>query len=242
MDTVKAKMSTLKKRKQEAIFQAEQEEDDLVSLNQTCETTEEEVKELQELISKKEDELDEMESQIAATIAKISETEKSGEDSLQAKKILENRNTMDDEKTNRLQGELDQYSDEGSGVVEKVDEMTKEITELEEQLDIEEERFEVAENRVKELELEVTNVGNTLRATETADSNTKDRLESGDAMIDDLEEKKNAEEAEAIELEEQSKELEQQLDELERVLAEKKEDHYKEKAAMEALLNEINEM
>lgn len=242
MDSVKKKISTLKKKLAESIKNAEYEEEEFANNNAEAQATEEEVKELQEIVITLEDELDAIESQMSTSTSKIIEVEKIGDESLQQKKILENRNTMDADKVDRLTHELQTHTEHGTEVTERLETVQAQLVELEEKLDIEEERFEVADGRVKELEVEVTNVGNTLRSTETNDMQTNLRIESADVQLTDLEDKKTESEEAAVELEEQAKQLELELDEHEVTLAAKKEEYAQSKSQMESCLNEINDM
>jgi len=242
MDSVKKKISTLKKKLSEAIKNAEAAEEELADQKAEADATEEEVKELQEEVMSLEDELDAIESQMSTSTSKIIEVEKMGDESLQAKKILENRHTMDSDKIDRLSNEMESTPQQNQTVTEKFEGFQVKLVELEEKLDIEEERFEVADGRVKELEVETTNVGNTLRSTETSDMQANLRIESSDVQLNELDDKKTESEAAAVELEEQAKELELLLDEHEVTLAAKKEECAQCKSQMECCLNEINDM
>merc|ERR1712080_536406 len=79
-------------------------------------------------------------------------------------------------------------------------------------LDNEDERVETADARVKELEAEVTQVGNSLRSMEICEKEGTDRVSSSDSKMIDMEEKYKARDIEATELESKSEELEQQSD------------------------------
>ena len=65
-----------------------------------------------------------------------------------------------------MEAELADLNEKNAAVMSDLEEISVGLAELEEQLDVEEERVETADGRVKQLESEVTQVGNSLRSME----------------------------------------------------------------------------
>ena len=116
------------------------------------------------------------------------------------------------------------------------------VAEEEEELDQQEERIEIADARVKELEVEVTQLGNSLRSMEINEGQAVERTQSGDVRINESQKKYEEIEARAIKFEEKSKELDQLCDDAEDRLSAVKSQYEVDKAELDQLLAEINEM
>ena len=173
---------------------------------------------------------------------KLAEAEKLHEEHDQARRILENRGKSDGGRISRLQAELDELTELNNEVVEKYTDLTQVLAEGEERLDQEEERCEIADTRVKTLEVEVTQVGNTLRSMEINEGQASVRTESGDTKISEMEAKYQDMESKAAEFEERAKELERRQEELDEELQIEKDKYNQTKTEFDALCAHINEM
>ena len=116
------------------------------------------------------------------------------------------------------------------------------VTEKEEELDQEEERCELSDVKVKNLEVEVTQVGNSLRSMEINEGEACSRTKSGDEKITEMQKKHDDMEARAVKFEEKSAELEQELESKEDELNEAKNQYSASKEQMDAVISEVNEM
>ena len=116
------------------------------------------------------------------------------------------------------------------------------VAEAEENLDQEEERVENADASVKELEVEVTQVGNSLRSMEITEGQAIVRTESGNSRISEMSQKFEEMETKAQKFEERSKELEEEFDKLDEELNIVKDAHSKEQIEFDNLMAEIAEL
>ena len=74
---------------------------------------------MQASLAKLEDDLDAAESRLSELTTRLNEAEKQTDESLRARKELGNRCKNDDDRLNRLQAELDEYTDKNDELEEK---------------------------------------------------------------------------------------------------------------------------
>jgi chromosome segregation ATPase len=242
MQAVRSKMATLKAKLEEADRQAKEAEDELAGVNTKADEQEALAVELNEELSKVEDDLDAAESKHHELTSNVGEAEKSTDEHDQAKKILENRGSSDAGRLSRLESDVAEITSEIAELEEKFESCSLEVAEAEEQLDQEEERCETADARVKSLEVEVTQVGNSLRSMQINEDQANERTMSGDTAIGDKDGNRGLMEERAIAAEERVKGLEDEYDKLDAELADAKEKYIKENEELNSVLAEINEM
>lgn len=242
MDAVKKKIGTLKAKQKESEEGALYEEAILQEIISKAEALEEQNTLINDEMGALEDELDAMESKLSANLAKLTEVEKAGDESMQAKKILENRGAKDMSKSQRLELEYQATQEENEKFRAELEKVTEEMLICEEEFDTHDERLEVADNRVKELEVEVTQVGNTLRSIETAEGQCSIRSQSGQTIIEEHSSKLKETEDDAVGFEEKVRELEAELEGLEENLAGGKEEFARVKQELDSFINQLAEM
>jgi len=189
-----------------------------------------------------EDELDSIESRNMELAEKLIQAHKGLDENGQAKKILENRGKQDAEKIDRLEKELEETQAKNAQIVEQLNAIQEEIDEYEGKLDDQDERLENAEDEVKSLEVDVTQIGNTLRSMEINDTASNEKNDSTDLQIMDLGEKLMAKEQEASEWEAKDAALNEMQDGCDAELAEAREKHECTKREFDSVLAEIAEM
>ncbi|XP_012560521.1 tropomyosin-1 [Hydra vulgaris] len=242
MQAVRNKMATLKAKLEEAEKAAFDAEEELKATNEKADQAEERVTELTKELNDLEDQLDASESKMTSLQEKLAEAEKLHEEHDQARRILENRGRSDGGRISRLQDELDELTNLNNKVVETFNELTQILAEADEKLDQEEERRDIADAKVKLLEVEVTQVGNTLRSMEINEGQASVRTECGDTKISEMEAKYQEMEARAAEFEEKAKRLERRQEELDEELQLEKDKFNQTKTEFDALCAHINEM
>merc|ERR1712159_149827 len=242
MRAVKSKLSALHQKHAEAVKAAEECEAELADINSNAEALEQmaEVKtaELNEI----EDQLDAAESKLQEFISNLGASEKSGEEGLQAKKQLENRAQNDSKFAGDLQTELDDLNAKNEEVVEKLATLLADLQECEEKLDLEDERVETHDIRVKQLEVEVTLVGNSLRSMEICEKEGNERVSHSDNKMVSWENRYKEKDEEATVNEARSAELEEQSDAKDEELNQARAQYDATKVEFDALIAEIAEI
>lgn len=242
MNAVRSKMATLKAKLQEAEAHALEAEEELLQTNGKADATEEKIQELNNFSSDLEDKLDEAESKLISLQEKLNEAEKFSDEHTQAHKILENRGKSDNTRLCSLEEEQASLVVQNLGLQEKFELVSVSLAEMEEGYDEEEERCETSDARVKELEVEVTQIGNSLRSMEINEGQAVERSEGGDSKISVMREKYESMEARAMEYEQKTADREAQYDDAEEELAKAKDKYNSTKQDLDNLLAEIAEM
>merc|ERR1711881_116373 len=189
-----------------------------------------------------EDQLDAAESKLQTYTTQLMTEEKSSEESLQARKQLENRGTNDSARIEQLTKELEDLNEKNCSCEEQLAALQEQLIKSEEELDQEDERVEAADTRVKQLESEVTQVGNSLRSMEICEKEGVDRVSMGDNKMVGLESKYKEKEAEATALEAEAEKLEEQSDAKDEELNQARQAYDATKLEFDALIAEIAEI
>jgi len=235
-------MRTLKGKLDEAEAACKKAEEQLQALNDQAADVEGQVEASAEEIRALEDELDEIESRNVDLAAQLDAAHKTFDEHHQSKKTLENRGRQDNEKVEKLEGELGIAKDKNATVSGRFEEIQAEIEDYEDRLDEEDERLENAEEEVKALEIEVTQITNTLRSLEVNDTTTNEKNTEKEIEIAELGGKLVAKEQEAIEWEAREEELNAEQDSYDTALAEVREKYEATKNEFDSVVTEISEM
>ena len=217
MESYKAKMRGLQAKMKESIANADDAEADLAETVSKAESMEAMVEEKNTELVEMEDELDRTESRLQEFSAGFATSEKECEENSQALKKLENQGSNDNERIHQLEMELQKLKDANKTVVDNLDALLVKLNEAEDKLDREEERAEKFDARAKELEAEVTLVGNSLRSMKLCEQKGLERANDGDVQVQNARSELAAMDRDAYTAEERR-------DELERILEEKDEE------------------
>jgi len=235
-------MRTLKGKLDEAEAACKKAEEQLQALNDQAADVEGQVEASADEIRALEDELDAVESKNVELTEKLASMHKECDEGGHANKKMENQGKQDAEKIAKLEKELEVTKAANAEICCKIEAIEAEIDEYEGKLDEQDQRLEDADEEVKALEIDVTQVGNTLRSMEINDKACCDKNDAADLGIMDLGEKLMAKEREATEWEEKDAQLNEMQDEVDAKLAEVREKHEQTKREFDSVLVEIAEM
>lgn len=242
MQAVKSKLAALHAKHQEALQAAVKTEGELAAIIAKAEALESLAEEKTQSLNEVEDSLDAAESKLQTYTTQLCSEEKSSEESLQARKQLENRGANDTSRIEQLEKELEELTCNNKACEEKLVTIQEQLIKSEEELDQEDERVEKADTRVKVLESEVTQVGNSLRSMEICEKEGCERVSSGETKMSTLESKFKDKEKEATELEAEAEKLEEESDGKDEELNQARSAYDTTKLEFDALIAEIAEI
>jgi len=242
MQAVKSKLSALHTKHTEAVKAAEDCETELADIIAQAEALEQMAEDKTAELNEIEDQLDAAESKLQEYISSLGTSEKAAEESLQARKQLENRGQNDQKVAVDLEVELEELNSKNAVVAEQLEEILAKLQESEETLDVEDERVEAADVRVKELEVEVTQVGNSLRSMEICEKEGCERVSHSDSKMISWENKYKEKDEEATVNEAKSAELEELSDAKDEELNQARLAYDSAKVEFDSLIAEINEI
>jgi len=242
MDVIRKKMVSLKEKLKEVEGEAILAETELSEINNKTEALEVALAEKLKICDEMEEQLEKVEKKGRNYTRQVSQTEKATETSRQARSILESRGQTDAKRVKDLEAELAQLKADNEAVEVKVVKLTKEMEAAEAKLDVEEERVEVADARVKELEVEATQTGNSLRSMVVTEKQGVDRVTSKSDKISDLKREFEAKRKEAEEAEKLYDVKCQECDAKDQELEEQKAAYERIKMEFEVLISEISDI
>jgi len=242
MEVIRKKLNTLKAKLEEAENDAGLAEEQLTQKMKEADEAEIEAEELNKELEALEEELDSRESIQSQLQRDYEEAEKNTEESRRAHKELSNRERIDTSKLGRLERELEDLLaqiDESEAISQEV---VQDVDVLESQLEDEEARCSVSDVRVKELEVEVVQVGNMLRSMEINEEKASKSQNSSETKLEAMSDSLEEIEQKAADFEEKAKGLEDQLQAAEDDLESVREEYQRTKNEYDALLAEFAEL
>jgi len=242
MDTIKKKLAGLKLRLFEAESGANSAQAELDGYKEKETKASDELRDTMEKLDELEGNLDETESKLNTVLNKLLSEEKKHDEVVRAKSVLDNRQSLANALIEKAEKELADCSAENSAVEEQCEGITNELEELEAKLDEEEQRREENDERVKQLELQVLQVGNNLRTMETSEDSSNQRESMYIEKIKKIGEEYAEAEERAARYEGQMTALEEQQDEVDGALQKMKSAYDDAKRAMDLELAEIAEI
>lgn len=202
-----------------------QAEDDLAGLTKKLRLLEEDYEHIQ--------------NQLQATNEKILELGKTSDENERARRALENRQNLDDDRMAKLEQMLRESKSACEDAESKFEEVARKLNLCENELDRAEERASAAEARVKSLDTELHIVSTSLKSLEISESKATKMEDTYEVTIKDLTNRLKEAEAKSVETERIANKLQRDVDRLEEELQLARDDNKKLREEFDAAFQEI---
>ncbi|XP_042869104.1 tropomyosin isoforms c/e isoform X20 [Penaeus japonicus] len=211
-------------------------------MNVQLKRAEGEVAALNRRIQLLEEDLERSEERLNTATTKLAEASQAADESERARKCLENRANMEDDRVGILEAQLAQAKHIAEEADKKYEELARKSVMLENDLERAEERAEAAEGKIVELEEELRVVGNNLKSLEVSEEKSAQREDKMDTQLRSITQSLREAEARAEFAERSVQKLQKEVDRLEDDLVAEKDKNRLLQADMEATLQDIQNM
>ncbi|ESO12771.1 hypothetical protein HELRODRAFT_63446 [Helobdella robusta] len=186
-----------------------------------------------------EEDYEHIQTQLQSTNEKILELSKTSDENERARKALESRQNMDDEKMLKLEQWLKESKASCEDAEKKYEDVSRKLTICETELDRAEERAIAAETRVKTLDTEVHLISTTLKSLEISESKASKKEDTYEGTIKELTSRLKEAEGKSAEMERNAGKLQREVDRLEEELLLSREENKKLREEFDAAFQEI---
>ncbi|XP_042869105.1 tropomyosin isoform X21 [Penaeus japonicus] len=192
-------------------------------MNVQLKRAEGEVAALNRRIQLLEEDLERSEERLNTATTKLAEASQAADESERARKCLENRANMEDDRVGILEAQLAQAKHIAEEADKKYEEVARKLAMVEADLERAEERAETGESKIVELEEELRVVGNNLKSLEVSEEKSAQREDKMDTQLRSITQSLREAEARAEFAERSVQKLQKEVDRLEDELVNEKE-------------------
>lgn len=203
---------------------------------------EEDLQTLTKKLSMVEDEYEDAQNRLQQTNEKVIELGKCSDENERARRALESRQFMDDDRIVSLEQQVKEAKAACEDAENKFEEVARKLSLCETELERAEERATAAEAQVKQLDTELHVISSTLKSLEISESNATQKEGTYEETIVQLTEKLKDAEARSMEMDRQVNKLQKEVDTFEEELQTAREENKKLRDEFDAAYQEIQDI